>query len=316
MQPATVDPLNGYALLSVSISGFLPVVFTLMLLHSHGVRSWFTTILVFISWLLSTIVFFIIFKNLSNSESNQAVFDEGLDQLFSTPSCGGQSAMSLCQQLRGTNPLAYLTGFFNQSSIPNIKTVPLLWGWTTLILLTLVARQAFGLGPQPSDDEKDHHDASKPKPTYHPSLLAKTSFVLATIIFSLCLGYQFVMINTYRLMDVIDFDGWSFGQIVAVLFWVPPALEVMHSLSGMSPLYIRGLLPATDILLLRALTRAKKKDKRPRAQRPATPTRPKVSPRLPVVRTRHWLLRRRMRHITQTKYTMTSSITNIPETDR
>ena len=57
-------------------------------------------------------------------------------------------------------------------------------------------------------------------------------------------------------MDVIDFDGWSFGQVVAVLFWVPPALEVMHSMSGMSS------LPATRILPLRKLTRAKEKGRK------------------------------------------------------
>ncbi|KXH45106.1 hypothetical protein CSIM01_01235 [Colletotrichum simmondsii] len=36
MRPDEIDPLNGYALILTSIMGFLPPVFTLMLLHSHG----------------------------------------------------------------------------------------------------------------------------------------------------------------------------------------------------------------------------------------------------------------------------------------
>ncbi len=103
---------------------------------------------------------------------------------------------------------------------------------------TLIVRQILGLGPQDDSAQNGRYVAAGSISSAHrgSGVLGGGLFILATVLFSLCLGYQFVMVNIYRLMDVIDFDGWTFGQVVAVLFWVPPALEIFHSVFGEQPL--------------------------------------------------------------------------------
>lgn len=62
-----------------------------------------------------------------------------------------------------------------------------------------------------------------------------TSFVillLTVVLFSLALVYEYVMVRAYQEMDVIDMNGWTFGQVVAVLFWAPPLFDATQSLLG------------------------------------------------------------------------------------
>lgn len=63
--PDSVDPLNGYALLSVAMTGFIPTVFTLVMLQYHRIKSWYHSGLTFICWLLATIIFWKLRTNLS-----------------------------------------------------------------------------------------------------------------------------------------------------------------------------------------------------------------------------------------------------------
>jgi hypothetical protein len=239
MNPAKVDALNGYALVAASIMGFLPPVFTLMLLHSHAIKSLFSTSMVVVSWLVNSVVFFILVRNLSAVKGEADLLGVGLQSLFKTTSCGGSSAMALCHQLTGEEPLAYLDQFFNKSPVPNIKTVPVLWGYTTVILAILVLRQILG---QFSKGSQPPQATQRPGQTNRvrrlnclPAILQRpatkfTLLLLATTLFCFALGYEFRVVREYQKMDVIDKQGWSFGQVVAVLFWVPPVLDVFHTL--------------------------------------------------------------------------------------
>lgn len=230
MHPSSVDPLNGYALIAVSLMGCIGPIFTLTLLHSHGVKSWFDTGLCFVTWLLSTVVFFMLIRNLLGGLDNAVVIDDALGELFQVSSCGGLSAMSLCQQLAGTNPLEYLSTFFNQGKVMNIHTAPGLWAYATAVLGVLLVTQIFSA----EDDEPLPKSAdSKGLLAFFHSPVSKFILLLgASLLFSLTLGYQYVMVSTYQKADVIDKDGWSFGQVVAVLFWMPPLLDVIHSCFG------------------------------------------------------------------------------------
>lgn len=58
--------------------------------------------------------------------------------------------------------------------------------------------------------------------------------LLTTTIFSLTIAYEYVMVRAYQDMDVIDTNGWTFGQVVAVLFWAPPLCDATQSLLGKS----------------------------------------------------------------------------------
>ena len=68
---------------------------------------------------------------------------------------------------------------------------------------------------------------SRLAPTAQPIRVA--SLVFTSILFSLALAYNFRVVRQYQMMDVIDENDWSFGQVVGVLFWAPPLLDAAHS---------------------------------------------------------------------------------------
>ncbi|KAK3372659.1 hypothetical protein B0H63DRAFT_302288 [Podospora didyma] len=243
LSPSTIDPLNGYALMAVAIVGFLCPVFTLLLLRSHDAHTRFGTSLTFISWLLNTVIFFILLRNLS--AFGESVSEDALNQLFEVPTCGGvSSAMTLCQQLTGSNPLQRLTSFFEGSSWTNIHTVPMLWVWTTFALLLLIGEEVWqavhlhrkkkAVGHQDAVDAafgQSLKEQPEPDP-FHAKYFRLGRFIAVLVLvglFSLSLGYGFHMVMRFRKVGVIDTHGWSFGQVVAAMFWVPVFLDVAHS---------------------------------------------------------------------------------------
>lgn len=227
--PWRVDPLTGYALLSVAITGFLCPIFTLMLLHSHGCRSWYAGILTTSSYILGTVVFWSLFKNLSPHVGSTTSSDETLRALYQIPSCGYSSAIALCPQTIASDPLDYLAAFYNEGQIPNLKTMPILWGWSTLVLILLAVNQichSMGLVHQNSSTQGETRSMWSMVLSIfgHPAIL-----LLASILFGLSLGYQARMLMKYSKSAVIDWHGWSFGQVVAVVIWVQPVADYLHS---------------------------------------------------------------------------------------
>jgi hypothetical protein len=226
LAPWRTDPLTGYALFSVAITGFLCPVFTLMLLHSRGWRSTYGLGLTALSYTLSTIVFWSLYANLSRHSGSTTGSDEALRRLYQIPTCGGSSAIALCPQTIGNDPLEYLAGFYNSGDIPNLHTMPLLWGWTTFILLLLLVNQSrHALGVR--------HAHSKFLTTWQ--ILGRIlshwgTLPLACTLFVLCLAYQAEMLRKYSRSDVIDWNGWTFGQVVAVVIWVQPIADYLHVL--------------------------------------------------------------------------------------
>jgi len=239
MGPLSINPLDGYALLSVAITAFMPPVFTLMLLHHKGKKSWFSTALVLVSWLTASILFFMLLSNLWSVSNNPKRLAEARNSLFQVDSCGGYSAMSLCQENMHNDPLRYLTLFYNKQSLPNIKTVILLWLWTTIVLTILQFRQLFaggktqsaGQGPHPTTRARSWK--ARLAAIFNNLNNATTQLIvvlIASLIFGLAFGYQARMVIQYFEMDVVDRYGWSFGQWVAVLFWIPPLIDFVRRL--------------------------------------------------------------------------------------
>lgn len=245
MSPAEVDPLNGYALLAISLGGCIGPVFTLLLLHSHGIKSRHSTVLCLASWLLNTVVFYLLFGNLRSSLNSVDRVDQLLHNMFQTEYCGHSSAMVLCQEWTGSNPVDYLTDFYNQKMLTDIHNVPVLWACTTLVLMVLVALQVLGRRHRPIADCTSIKQINPMKQTLFRRIPCPSPqcwrflLLLATIgFFTFALRCQYVMVSTYHAMDVIDTHEWSFGQVVAVLIWVPTLLEVVESYNGSRELFV------------------------------------------------------------------------------
>lgn len=240
MSPKEIDPLNGYALVAVSLMGCIAPVFTLLLLHSHGIKSWPSTALCLASWLLNTVVFYMLFGNLSNSLNTIERIDHVLRNMFQTEYCGDSSAMVLCQEWTGSNPMKYLNDFYNQNLDTNIHNVPALWAYSTLVLLVLVVMQVLGrrdelisgCAPVKNLNPTKHRTLGRGISLPSPQSWRFLLLLATTTLFCLALSCQYVMVSTYHAMDVIDMHEWSFGQVVAVLIWVPTLLEVVESYNG------------------------------------------------------------------------------------
>lgn len=101
-----LDPLNGYGFLPVAINGFLAQTFTLLQLHRNKRFSWYLSTLVFISWLLSTIILWAIIKYLTARPIGTQDFE--FRSVSQINSCGGSSALVLCEQRLDRSPLSYL----------------------------------------------------------------------------------------------------------------------------------------------------------------------------------------------------------------
>lgn len=150
MTPAEVDPLNGYALLAVSLGGCVAPVFTLLLLHSHAIKSWHRSVLCLVSWLLNTVVFYMLVGNPSKSLNTIEGVDQALRKIFHAKYCGDSSAMALCQEWTGSNPMEYLSDFYNQTLITNIHGAPAIWAYAILVLLVIAFMQVIGRRDRPT----------------------------------------------------------------------------------------------------------------------------------------------------------------------
>lgn len=246
MHPARIDPLNGYPLVSVTLMGCIGPVLTLSLLYSHGVKFRSSMALCIASWMLNTIGFFMLVSNLSRSLDDHSIVDKAIRSLSETNLCGGSSAMVLCQEWMGTNPLQRLSEFFNKGTVPNISNVSLIWAFTAVVLLTLISHQLIQAWQRRGMSIKEAPQALRLAPIQRRGIFhrlveglaspwARFFILLLTVmLFSLTLFYEYVMVRAYQDMDVIDTDGWTFGQVVAVLFWAPPLFDAMQSLFGKS----------------------------------------------------------------------------------
>lgn len=236
-KPKDVNPLTGYATMSVAVTGFLPTVFTLMLLGYYGAKSRYLSLLTALSWLLATVVFFELESNLSRFTSGISIQDSSLRQLYDISTCGGSSALAVCSETLGSSPLDYLSGYYNNGSgLVSLRNTKILWAWSTLcLILCLVSRFFSGNKKQtlPRIEKEGKVFSTKLQSIFiHWKILTLT---LATSLFLLCFVYQALMVWKYQQMDVINWKGWTFGQIMAVATWIPSVLEYMENeFSGLS----------------------------------------------------------------------------------
>jgi hypothetical protein len=232
------DPVTSYALLYVSLIGILYPIFTLMLLHIRRVYTWSSSLLTIISWSLSTAVLFKIVGRL-RQPLTEADSESGFKSLFDLQTCGGSSAMALCQQMMGQNPLGnFSTGYERLHFFPVFLVI---WAISTFVLLLLlgnfISSSASPL-PRPFDKLKFNKDKlkfkkDKLKCLFSRRLAAISIALLQFIIIGLYIAailYQAEIVRQYLRWDVIDTHGWNFGQIVAVLTLAPSLIGFLSCL--------------------------------------------------------------------------------------
>ncbi|KAI4159308.1 MAG: hypothetical protein L6R39_000398 [Caloplaca ligustica] len=248
--PFHLDTVNGFGFLPVAINGFLPQTFNLLQLHRHKRLSWYISSLTFLSWLLSTINFWAIIKYLRVERIGTR--DAEFRSLSNIETCGSLNALSLCIQAQDISPLDWLfhtklksTNFgssilFGTTTI-GTSIVPTIWVFCTTVLLVLLGHQCFGssgLGifysrsrappSLPAHFPRQRRLLTKFRYLFTNPWTATIAFHAASAMFLLCTVYQGMLYYNYLALDLVDLDGWSFGQIIAITVWIPVISDYMH----------------------------------------------------------------------------------------
>jgi hypothetical protein len=64
-----------------------------------------------------------------------------------------------------------------------------------------------------------------------PQSVAKAlPITVSSTVFVLAIAYYVGMVAIYQKMDLIDWHGWDFGQVVAFLLWLPTLLELGNAI--------------------------------------------------------------------------------------
>lgn len=243
-----LDPLKGYAFLPVAVNGFLAQTFTLLQLHRNKRFSRYLSTLVFISWLLSTIILWAIVKYLRTPWIGARDFEFRF--LSKISSCGDSSALALCQQRLSSSPLSYLffqilsvtdyrhTILFGTSKLGNL-IVPTIWVFCTVCLMILFGHQCFGspgLGFFVSRGQSSRPPVrlqgggwqDRLRQLFSSPWTGVVGFYLAFCLFFLSAAYQAMLFYNYVRLKLVDLSGWKFSQIIAIVVWPPVLADYLY----------------------------------------------------------------------------------------
>ncbi len=245
-----LDPLNAFALLPVSINGFLPQIFTLTVLHYYDLRSWYPLMLTYVSYLLNTIIFWPVVKYLNLIRGKgTALKARAYKSLGDIDSCGGMTGIALCLPFQHDSPPAFLIQQYGSVAWFGTRAAPWIWTWCTAVLLLLTLLQFR------STERKSWEK------TYLGSIVDRiylmfqsiVTYGVISVVFFAGMIYQAVMFHSYVALGLVELDTWSFGQIVAIAVWIPPVLDYLHLQAGESKeeATVNDKLTITDWILKR-----------------------------------------------------------------
>jgi hypothetical protein len=212
-----VDMLVTFLLTPLATNSVLPVVFAYLLLLYYRQLSPGVTLLTISVYTLSTLVYwslwwhFIPIADSLDSITGFDVYQNYRFKLSALPACRGYSGLSVCPNSTKTNE-----ELFNASNASHrIKYLtPLIWTYSTLILLALLVYQLY--------QWRSKRGPNTDSPVWH------WAFWVTTIVFLAATGMQLNVLSISTELNMINPRGWSFGQIVAVMVWIPPLLEFIY----------------------------------------------------------------------------------------
>ncbi|KAH8800409.1 hypothetical protein F5884DRAFT_550256 [Xylogone sp. PMI_703] len=209
-----VDMLVTFLLTPLTTNSIAPVIFAYLLLVYYRPPSIGTTLLTVVVYILSTLVYWSLYKHLIPLSSDHdgfnefAVYQQFMFKLSAIPACGGFSGLSVCPNISiGSN--------FVKSAKDRISDLtPLIWAYSTLVLISLLAYQLY------QTRSKQTLDMTTP--------VWRRAYWLSTVIFLAAIGMQLNVLSISLDLNMINPLDWSFGQIVAVTVWIPPLLEYIY----------------------------------------------------------------------------------------
>lgn len=235
--PFNLDPLNAWGLLPVSTNGFMPEIFTLMMLNYHGSQHLYPLVLTYVSYISNSVTFLGVMKYLTGmQEKGKALPRPAFVSLGGIESCGGSTGLALCLQFQADSPPVFVIQKFGQVRLL-VRIAQVVWCWCTLVLLLLTyfqfqASELNGRDNAPFNARIRRSRISVCRDWWHRTLESPAVYYAASIAFFLGLLYQATLFYSFLGLGLVDLQAWSFGQIVAISIWVPPIVDYLHSQFG------------------------------------------------------------------------------------
>jgi hypothetical protein len=236
--PSQINNVMGnIMLLPLATNGVLPIVFAYILIVRYGRTSTYITILTLVTWVLSSLVFWTLYRKLiptHHASESWEVYAQFLYDLSANPSCGGSSALAVCPE-----NLEMGLGLVTAAVMKIYYYPPFVWTWPTLCLIVTVALQYV---PKLWEKKGKPHRVSELQHNFEhlrngirsrlvrAILTIDGLFWFTMLVFTLALGFHLSLLSIEDTLNMMDPSAWGFGQIVAVTVWVPPIVEYLHLL--------------------------------------------------------------------------------------
>jgi hypothetical protein len=237
--PFNLDPLNAFGLLPVSTNGFMPEIFTLMIMNYHESWHWYPLLLTYISYILNSVVFWAVIKYLTGVEKHgRALPRAAFESLGHIDSCGGTTGLALCLQFQPDSPPAWLIQKHFSTANVRVKLAEGVWSWCTMCLLVLTYFQFQARGLLKNKVKAPFSASVKGSRLRsfqnwsRRSLGSPVWYYAASFIFFNGLLYQATLFYSFLGLGLVDLRTVSFGQIVAISVWVPPVVDYLHAQFG------------------------------------------------------------------------------------
>ena len=252
------DPLNAYILLIVMANGVLSPTITYLLIYRYGRRSWYIDLLTFVNFTLTSVVVWGLQYYLRSASPTAATshlqtsIPQATSHMSSIESCGGSSALNLCIWATGISPFRNFFGWSGDTAIAHANTVAFIWSVCAACQFTMFGIALSNLLRKLT---RSPHPSSAPTPTSTISQLSKhlphttpsnvvgrvwaflhrsasslVFFLLISAALVVCVTYQAILFRDILNQDVINLSEWAFGQIIAVVVWIPPVVEFIEAI--------------------------------------------------------------------------------------
>ena len=230
LAPESLQQLyNTYVFIKViAIGGFLPITFTLLNLHMIKQLSWYILT-------LSTVTIVVATTTLTITDQAFIPAPEDFDQIVSLTSQGGPSScasQNLIPWCYNPRKDGNYYGFDTSSSGSGAEDILIF----CLVTLLIIVADHFCRSNDPSQRNLNRRILTKLNISTSRPLFPRAGAVLrfGTTIFHFIFFWLFIYcfyifgddLNWFNLNNIYD-PSWGFGQVVAILVWVPPLCDYL-----------------------------------------------------------------------------------------
>lgn len=222
------NPLNVFTLLPIALNSVAPLQLVLFMIVRCARFSTFLVLLTTVSWILASIVYWVLYSQLFSSPSwfvdLPFVQSEYLLGLANDPACGGYSALSLCPSFPLWQDASKANSAFRYS--------PWVWSWYALCftgVVTVHGLQTLGTDLRSIDLWRKNMSAGAlGKQSRFGKVAGDHLFWLGSLI---CVAFVCVQLYFLSLafdLSLVNVHDWGFGQIIAVTVWLPAIVEYVQ----------------------------------------------------------------------------------------